>query len=320
MDINVWHDKFIKVLSEKYPKRSQLVQALKDLLRIEREAVYRRLRNEVVFSTREIIEISIAWNISIDRMIGVNSGPIPFYMRPVDYTDPSEQDLNFLKYVIQSINSLKDFTDTEFMDVCNKLPRQFLAGFGNLNKFYLFKWIYQQSIGKNDVTFSNVVISEAQLRLTSDYYQAIKNVPQSNFIFDYMLFDYLTNDIRYFHAIGLVSDEEKDAIKNELYKLLDYLSIVAKNGCYPETQNKVNLYISRLNIDTNYSYTYTNKTKICFVHVFDKYEIHTFDPETVDSFISWMRLRKRAAFQITEVDKISSTEYFSKQRQLIESL
>ena len=320
MDVKKWHDKFIEALDKKYPKRSHLVQALKDLLGIEREAVYRRLRNEVVFSTREIIEISIAWNISIDRLIGVSSGPIPFHLQPVNYIDPSEQELNFLRQIIESIYSLKDFPDVEFMDVCNKLPRQFIAGYKYLNQFYLFKWKYQQSNEKQTVMYSQVKTSEAKLKLTADYYQAIKNVPQSNFIFDYMLFDYLANDIRYFNAIGMITNEEKELIKNDLYNLLEYLSIVATNGCYPETQNKVNLYISRLNVDTNYSYSCTNQMKICFIHVFDKYEIHTFDPEMTENFITWMQLKKRAAFQVTEVDKISSIEYFSKQRQLIESI
>ena len=318
-----WSDNLIRLIEEKFAKRTQLVQALKDLLEIEREAVYRRLRNEVPFTAGEVVKISLSWNISIDKITGLRSEQIPFQMRPVDYLNPTDQDLGFLRHIIENLNALDKFPDTEFMDVCNKLPRQLLAGFSNLNRFYLFKWKYQYGCYSSEGTpiqFSEVIISEAQRKLTAEYYQAIKNVPQSNFIFDYMLFDYLANDIKYFFDIQMINAKEKKLIKKDLYDLLNYLSLVANAGCYPETQNKVNLYISRLNLDTNYSYVCTHQAKIAFVHVFDKYEIFTFDPKTVGDFKTWMQLKKSTSFPITEVDKKSRIEYFAKQRQLFDNI
>ena len=316
----VWHDIFIKALKDRHPNRPKLVLALMELLDIGREAVYRRLRNDVEFSFFEIIKIAKTWNISLDGIIGVNSEQIPFFMQPVNYIDPSKQELNFLRNVIQSINSFKDFPDVEFMNICNKLPRQLLAGFKYLNRFYLFKWKYQYGNEKKSVPFSKVVISEDQRKLTADYYSAIKNVPHSIFIFDYMLFDYLINDIRYFHTIELITAEEKELIKKDLYSLLDYLSELATTGFYHETQKKVIIHISHLNVDTNYSYTYTNQINMCFVHVFDKYEIYTYDPKMMENFRTWIQLKKRTSFQITEVNQKGRIEYFTIQRQLIDTL
>ena len=318
-DNSLWYDCFVKTLYEKYPKRPQLIEELMDLLFIEREAVYRRLRKDVTFSIHEVVKISSAWNISLDKITGINSGLVPFLMHTINYIDPSEQELNFLKQIIQSINALQDFPDTEFMDICNKLPRQLLAGYTFLNQFYLFKWIYQY-VPENTTPFSQVIVSDKKRRLTAEYYKAIKNVPNTNFIFDHMLFDYLVCDIRYFYSIRMITEREKELIKNELYELLDYLLEVATKGCYPETQNKVNLYISHVNVDTNYSYTYTNEANICFIHVFDKYEIYTLDTEMVENFRTWMQLKKRTSFQISEVDEKSRFDFFTKQRQLIDTL
>lgn len=314
------YDRFMDTLFARYPRKTLLVAALIDLLHIEREAVYRRLRKDVTFSIFEIAKISSAWDISLDNIIKINSGKIPFQMQSINYIAPSEQELTFLRYVIQSIDSLKDSPDTEFMDICNKLPRQLLAGYGNLNRFHLFKWIYEYNNEKKDIPFSQIIISQEKKQLDADYYRAIKNVPQTSFIFDPLLFDNLANEIHYFHSIQMITNEEKERIKKDLYSLLDYLSEVAATACYPETKNRVNLYISRLNINTNYSYTYTNQINICFVHVFDKYEIYTFDPETVSNFITWMKLKKRSSIQISEVDKKSRIEFFTKQRQIIDTL
>ena len=320
MNDEVWYDSFLNALDAKYPKRAQLVDALKDLLIIEREAVYRRLRKEVPFSIFELAKISSTWDISLDSMININSNRVSFQMQPINYLDPSEQELKYLQNVIQSIDNLKDAPDTEFMDVFNKLPRQLVAGYEYLNQFYLFKWIYQYGSEKTTVPFSLVQISKKKEQLTAEYDRAIKNVPQTNFIFDRMLFDYLACEIQYFHSIQMITDEEKELIKNDLYDLLNYLSEVATHGYYPETHNKVNLYISQINVNTNYSYTYTNEISICFVHVFDKFEIYSFDPKIVKNYIAWMHLRKRTAFQISGVDEKSRIEYFLRQRQIIDTL
>ena len=315
-----WYYRFLDALSEKQPKKTLLAEALMDLLQIERESAYRRLRKDVTFSIHEIVKISSAWNISLDTIIGISSGQVPFLMRQINYITPSEDELKILQYIIQSINALKDFPDTEFLDICNKLPRQLLAGFDYLNQFYLFKWNYEYGNNKEEIPFSQIILSKEKHELTADYHKAIKHVPQTNFIFDRLLFDNLVNEILYFHSIQMITDEEKEFIKKDLSALLDYLSEVAKNGCYPETQNKVNLYVSRLNINTNYSYTYTNQINICFVHVFDKFEIYTFDAEMVSNFRKWMQLKKRSSIQISEVDKKSRIEFFTKQRQIVDML
>jgi len=315
-----WYGCFMDTILEKYPKKTLLVEALMDLLHIEREAAYRRLRKDVTFSIHEIVKISHAWNISLDSIIGISSGQIPFLMRPINYIVPSEHELKILQHIIQSINELKDFPDTEFLDICNKLPRKLLAGFDYLNQFCLFKWNYEYGDNKEGIPFSQIIISEEKRKLTADYHKAIKNIPNTNFIFDRLLFDNLVNEILYFHSIQMITDEEKEFIKKDLSALLDYLSEVAKNGCYPETQNKVNLYVSRLNINTNYSYTYTNQINICFVHVFDKFEIYTFDIDMVSNFKTWMQLKKRSSIQISEVDKKRRIEFFTKQRQIVNLL
>ena len=320
MTSEIWYEQFLEILYKKYPRKNQLTQALIDLLQIEREAVYRRLRKDVVFPVQEVVKIATAWNLSLDEITSLNSGHVPFQMRKMNYIDPPEEEANLLRTIIQSLNYFKDFPDTEFMDICNKLPRQLVAGFENLNQFYLFKWMYQYGTSKETVSYGHADVSDEKRCITADYYQAIKNVPNTNFIFDRMLFDYLVNDIKYFHSIRLIKDEEKNLIKKDLHNLLDYLLDVASLGCYPETNNKVHLFISQLNVDTNYSYVFTPEGNICFVHVFEKYEIFTYNTEMVKNFRTWMLLKKKSSIQISEVDERSRIEYFTKQHQLVDSL
>ena len=315
-----WHDYFIEALYARYPKRPQLVEALMQLLVIEREAVYRRLRKDVMFSINEIEKISSAWGISLDEMTGSHSGKITFQMQPLDYLNPSAEEIKFLQHIIQSISEQKDYPDTEFMDICNKVPRQLHSGYKYLNLFYLFKWMYNYGNEIKTVPFSNIVLSEAKNKITNDYYKAIKNVPNSSFIFDRLLCEHLVAEIQYFNSIQLITDEEKEFIRQDMYDLLNYMAEIAVNGCYPETQNKVNFYISQLIVDTNYSYVSTSQAKICFIHVFDKYEIYTYNSEMLENFKTLMQLKKRASVQISGVDEQRMHEFFSNQRRMVAAM
>jgi len=317
---NMWYSTFIQKMHEKFPKKTQLTKALLELLSIEREAVYRRLRGEVAFTAHEVITLATTWNISLDELMGVNIGKIPFQMRKINYIDPTDDEVNFLRFVIQSISLLKYFPSTEFMDVCNKIPRQLIAGHDYLNRFYLFKWAYQYGNTEESLPFSDIIISDEKMKITREYYQAIKDIPNTNFVLDFNLFRYLITDINYFYSIYLITDEEKELIKKDIHNLLDYLQEVAKRGHYPESNNKVNLYISQLKIPTWYSYTFTPEVNICYVHVFEKYEIFSFHSEMVANFMSWMQHKKRTSIQISEVDEKSRIDFFTKQRQLVDSL
>jgi len=304
----------------KYPVRKQLVQILMELLSLEREAVYRRLRGEVPFTIQEVVTLVSAWNISLDEIMGVNVGAISFQMKAMNYLDPSEEEIEYLRQLVQSTNNLKYFPSTEFMYICNELPRALLVGYDELNKFHLFKWAYQHGDMKENISFSNLYISEEKLNITKKYYQAIKQVPNTNFIFDSKIFNYLIKDIRYFCSIYLITEEEKELIKKDMLELLDYLQEVANKGCYPETQNKVNLYISQLKIPTGYSYSFTPEVNTCYIHVFNKFEIYSYHSDMVANFMSWMQIKKRTSIQISEVDVKNRIEFFMTQRQLVESL
>ena len=348
MTNNLWYDRILEVLHEKFPQKSQLTEALMDLLSIERESAYRRLRKDVMFTVEEVMKMAFAWNISLDEIVGINFNEISFKMRLMNYLDPSNEDLNSFKKKIDRFEEFKDVPEMEYMEISNKLPRVLSCGFLHLSKFQLFKWAYQFNMSqhheektlsysqvfftkkmaklmsdcheKKTLSYSQVFFTSKMAKLMSDCYVGMKNVAYTTYIWDYMIFNHVVNDIRYFHSIYLITDEEKKLIKQDLYDLLDYLSEVTIKGCWPENGNNVKLYISYLNIDTNYSYYYSNEFKICRVHAFSKNEIYTTDPAAIEDFKIWMQLKKRAAVQIAKADEKARIEFFIKQRELIDTL
>jgi hypothetical protein len=315
-----WYDYFLEILAEKFPKKSKLAQELMELLCIEREAVDRRLRREVVFTAHEIIKIAYAWNISVDEMMNTNSGNISFQMQQIHALNPSEEGLKILQKRVNDLDYFKTAPNSEYMVVFNNISRSLSSGFASIYRFNVFKWMYQYRNESNYLPFSQVIIAEKLQNIVFQYYQSLKHVKNTSYIFENNMFEYLVRDILFFHSILLITDEEKELIKKELYALLDYLLEVANTGCFPETGNKVQIYVSMININTNYSCYYSEQLKQLRIHAFNLYDVQTYHPEMIELFRTWMQLMKRTSIQISEVDERSRIEFFTKQRKLLEQL
>ena len=63
------HDEFIDELCKKVPKRADLINLVSDILKLEKESIYRRLARKVNFSIREMGILAKELNISIDRLL-----------------------------------------------------------------------------------------------------------------------------------------------------------------------------------------------------------------------------------------------------------
>ncbi|MCL1851114.1 MAG: hypothetical protein FWF70_06935 [Bacteroidetes bacterium] len=320
MNSKLWHDRFMEVLHEKFPKNNELVEELCTLLCIERPAAYRRIRNDVPFTAGEIAVMAANWGISLDDIVGIYSGKVAFQMVPINYTNPSSQDIINLQNRVRSLEALKEDPNSEYMVITNNLSRSMATGFDMLYKFNIFKWGYEFSNVDANTPLSDIVVSQEIHNIVRQFYQKMKDSVTTNIILDPMLFDNFVSEVLFFHSIMLITDEEKKIIKNELNNLIDYMIEVASTGCFPETKNKVYLYISTLNINTNYSYIYTDRFKVCRIHAFNKYDILSYNPDMIETFKTWMQKKKRTSILISEVDEKNRLVYFQRLRALIDSL
>ena len=320
MKNELWYDIFMGFLHKKYPRKNQLTAALMDLLSIEREAVYRRLRGDVKFHAEEVVKIASTWHFSIDELISLNEGMIPFQGIMTNYLNPSEEDMEILHNRLKALEHLKYAQDSEYMVVSNNVSRSLACGFEYIYRFNIFKWAYLYSKDANNISFAEAVLPEEVCTEFRKFNKIMKFVQNTSYIFEQNIFENFVRDIQFFHSILLITDKEKKLIKKDLLALIDYLLDVATTGVFPETKNKVQIYISMININTNYSYFYTDKLKTCRVHAFNMHDICTYHPQTLEQFRNWMQLKKRVSILISETDAKSRVEFFSKQRQFAESL
>ena len=109
MKRDLLYDNILDAIRGKIPNRGILTNTLADLLNLEKEAVYRRLRGEVAFSFSEIAVIASTLGISLDNQVGaryVHSRP--FQLRLIEYVDSGEIDYEMLEHYIYIHNQGKE--------------------------------------------------------------------------------------------------------------------------------------------------------------------------------------------------------------------
>jgi hypothetical protein len=316
------HDAFLADVRKKIPQNSKLVNTLVDILFIEKEAVYRRLRREVPFTFQEIAIIAKKLGISLDNIIGVGVNTDksrPFQLKLTEYLDPNETDYSMINEYIDIFRQTKNEENSETAVISNILPQTLYSGFDYISKFYIFKWHYLY-YNEKVKPFHETIVPDKVMKLFMDAFIESKNIQSSYFILDSQIFKSLVNDIKYYNSIRLITKEDILKIKEELNYFLDYLETMTINGYFKETGNQVRLYISEVNIETNYSYLLTQKYNLSLIWTFILTSVASLDGEAFIKMKSWFQSIIRTSTLITITGEKQRIVFFEKQREIISEL
>jgi hypothetical protein len=322
MKNTVYYDLFLDAISKKFPHKSQLVKELVKLLRIEREAVYRRLRKVVSFTMEEVVKISLNWNVSIDNIIFCTPRHIhPIQLNLLRYVNPSETDLHEMENFISALESVKNHPESEYMEVSNLIPGALFSGFQHLARYYTFQWLYRYGGNQTPCPLSLVIQSDKIRQMELAHFNGIANIANVQYICDSQLLESLVRDIKYFESIYLIMPEETQLIKKDIAAWLNFMEEILIKGCFPNTKNQVlNFFISNTDIDTGYAYFSSANKKISMIRTFIMNVAATEDAELCENIKTWIQLKKRASVQISGVNEKWRIDFLNKQRKLIESL
>ena len=145
------------------------------------------------------------------------------------------------------------------------------------------------------------------------------HIHSRDYIWDKMIFSNLVNDIQYFSDIHLLSEENKDNIKEETLLLIDELEELAGRG-KSETGNDIRIYISNINFEATYSYLETTSMHLSMIRVYAINSITTQDNEMFGDFKEWIQSLKKFSTLISESGEMQRILFFKKQREIINAL
>ncbi|MCC8143876.1 MAG: hypothetical protein LIO97_08295 [Tannerellaceae bacterium] len=85
-------------IQKRVPDRPKLVNMLMEILFLEREAVYRRLRGKVPFTFAEVVTITRKFYLSLDEIIQMgDSKSRPFISQDITHNDPQASAYSMMK-------------------------------------------------------------------------------------------------------------------------------------------------------------------------------------------------------------------------------
>lgn len=309
----------IKAVEMKLPKGTNVANALMDTLFLGREAIYRRMRNEVPFTLAEATEISRKLGISLDKMIGMNfTDNVVFNLNVVNPENPYDTYYDIIKGYADMFATVGEDPETTMATSSNIIPQALYMKHGLLARFRLFKWMYQNDNIKRQ-HFDELVIPQKLLDVQKMFVERTQQIQITDYIWDSTIFEHLINDVQYFSDLHLLTDEDKRQIKQELFGVADELEEMACKGRY-ENGNDVRVYLSNINFEATYSYMTTSTRHVCMIRVYSINSITTQDDLMFHIMKEWIHSLKKFSTQISESGEMQRTLFFKQQREIIDTL
>ncbi len=318
--MDTFYNDFLSVLEERYPSKSDLVNALMDLLRLEKESVYRRLRRDVCFSAAEMMRIAGAWNISIDNI--VTSPPDktrPFYLKAIDFMAPGEADYAILERHNRDLERGASDPNGLAVKIVNSLPRGLYARSEPLTRFFTMKWRHKFAPEKA-LVFGDIQIPERMRQIDLKHADIECSFAEMHSIHDPRVIENLVDEIVYYRSIGKLTGADTHLLGDELLALVDYMEDVTLTGYFPNSKSKLFFYLSHTWIEAECHLFRSAYFNLSMVKVMERNSIASTDQSVLDRLMKLAQATKRMSVLMSESNALQQAEFFARQRDLIRKL
>jgi hypothetical protein len=227
------------------------VKYLIDILRIEKEAAYRRIRNLVPFTFTEVITIAKDLNFSIDDIIDQHAGgSLVQFNLDIDFE--KQKSIIYLDMMQNAVNVMKDLYTADKLDILlaiNRIPWNYLI-FPILFKFEYFRYMHTCDEVHMNTSLNDIVIPPEIMKLqkqASFYCSQLSNV---TCVFDCNMLKKTLDEIVYFYKRKSLTLSDLRMLKRELCEFIEHIVRINRLG-RNEYGAKYDLYWSNQAIDTN---------------------------------------------------------------------
>lgn len=128
---------FNEIRSKLGPNKS-LVNEVAELINVSTDSAYRRIRDEKPLTFEELGKLAMAFKISIDRLISIDSGNLLFNYQTLNKENPEY--LYFLHSIQENLNALSQIEGAEVMIAAKDFPVFYNFFYSEIAAFKSFFW------------------------------------------------------------------------------------------------------------------------------------------------------------------------------------
>ena len=312
------NEEFIQALKAKIPKKTLLADRIADVLCIEKETAYRRLRGDVQFSLREAGLIAKELHISLDdilsKAMSVNYNV--FHIRETSKTE--KEDIWNMKAMLNSLEKLKQQPHSEFGIMMAEMTFSRYLHYNLIPRFFIFKKIYHHGLQANPVRFDEIEGPETGLK--NKLNSLFQNITDTFYIWDRKIISNFVHDIKYFENIRQIKEEEVYQLKTEMHQLLNELEQMAFRGEHSQTANKFELYITNINLSVNCGYLWSENYNVNLYHTLLNYVAYTENEMNFENIRNWIKSMKRSSTLVSGTGERERIIFFDQQRRIVDTL
>ncbi|MDR1810597.1 MAG: helix-turn-helix domain-containing protein [Prevotella sp.] len=298
-----------------------LVERVGEILGISDDAAYRRIRGQTELTFTELEKLCSAFGVSLDGIFKIKS-PYrmePYYYYSQDYFNMQDMDFNMSRDYIRSIQVAAKNTYSEFGFVTNNVILHTRTLYPAIFRFFLFKWMYQRGGRSRIVPFSQAVIPDQLQELHNDYNNWVTKIKYTFIIYQELFLQGIVQDIEYFRDIRLLTPADVSLLKESFGKMLSHMEQLIIDGVF-ETGNKIDIYVSGLNLDMSYSYLYSDFITISMIDAFTVGAMASIDANTCEDMQKWMQSLKHTSTLLSGCSERTRFRFFEKQRAFLNKL
>ena len=315
-----YYQAFMSAIQRKIPHKATLVNTITDILAIDKDAVYRRLRGEVNFTFIEMALIAKNIGISIDSIVGIESEQSkPTTVNITRHIKPTELDYRMFNDYVNFLKYIQDEPETLLLSSGNILPHYLFYDYEYITRFYTLCWNHSSSFGRPS-PYHEIILPEQMRALQKESCLYVRHIKSAHYVWDSSVFQRLVDNIKFFTKIHFIQEEDVYLIKNDLIALINHLEKLAVTGRHEDTGNQISIYISDIYIETNYSSIKTQNMNLGQFSVFLLTAISAYDEAVYNEISAWILARRRLSTLISVSGEKARTIYFDTQREIINTL
>jgi hypothetical protein len=230
MEANELQQQFFTQLKGRLAPHQSLAEEVADLLQLSTDSAYRRIRGEKPISLDELQKLCRHFQVSLDRLMNINSNAVVFYGNWAD-----DSDFDFKKYLqawhdnLRMINSAKN---KHFSYEAKDIPLHHYYQFELLASLKFFFWMrtvlsYEQYV---NVCFEDFEADKDLYKIGLDILKLYNQVPSSE-IWTYETVNSTLRQIEYFEASGIIRKKQTaQQLYDEVDKLVQHVKEQAARG------------------------------------------------------------------------------------------
>ncbi len=315
-------ERLIRVMREHLQRNETLASVLIDVISLNKEAAYRRLRGDIMFSFEEAAKLSRRLGFSLDKIVEES---MILDTNKWAFTDIStfhassrymEEYVRRLCAFSEMLSNLLKYPQVTIRSALGHLPYYFILLYPKLALFRHYKRAYL-SFGLNpEFRFSDFTMSPDIHEKEQDILNKCLSIPRNHLILERNIFHSIVEDINYFYYRKLISKEELSQLKKELSEGLSDLENIAATGTFGSCM-EVSMYLLDVRLDASYTHFESPdfEYSLQYSYFVDVFSFN--NPKVCQMQKNWIESLKRYSTMISKAGEIQRVEFFRKQKEII---